>query len=629
MAVRGEPGVVDELLTISTVEPDADAKLEALFSKFGPRHRRDTPVWARTAFRSLPDDCLVTVFFSGFLGAEAVRMALVSRSFMQLAKLCETLSLAECGLDDAGVVGLASLFPRLHTLAATKCRLTDTGLARLGCSLPRLRTLRLPSSRLTLAPLTPAAQQQLRDDGLPVDVPPPAAADDEDGERQVEEEKQQPATTAPLLLFPALRQLDLSCCRHITDEGLAALARSGSKLERLNLRGCYDITDAGLAALIHCPALRSVDVGGCSMLTNRSMELFAALPQLEEVTVTGLLRVTPEGIAALAGCKSLRRLAMSNCVASDEALLALAKALPDLVSLNIGGVEGVSDASVAELQRLRKLQQLNLRGLPITDVALAGFARLTELRVLKLGGSGRLTSAALLTLPLARLQALELACLHRLDDSALATLADCASLVDLDLGGDMGITRAGFRQLAALPRLRTLSLRKTRAQPGDIAALLPQLRSLNVESCSRMADEDLLAIAASMPQLRQLNIAHCPALTDHSIAALGSLSALTRLSLRGNRSLTGSTMHALATTRLQEVDLSWCIRLRNDGVRSLALVKSLESINLMGCHALTDAGVIALRSLKQLRSVSLIGCRMVSKHMAARLAGRRAVRASA
>ena len=44
-----------------------------------------------------------------------------------------------------------------------------------------------------------------------------------------------------------LQQLDLSCCRKLTDAGLALL--SGLPLRRLELRSCR-LTDAGLAKFL-------------------------------------------------------------------------------------------------------------------------------------------------------------------------------------------------------------------------------------------------------------------------------------------------------------------------------------------------------------------------------------------
>jgi hypothetical protein len=55
----------------------------------------------------------------------------------------------------------------------------------------------------------------------------------------------------------ALRFLDLTYCRDVTDEGMRAVVSSCTALTSLNLAGCNRLTDAGLRALSSLPANRS------------------------------------------------------------------------------------------------------------------------------------------------------------------------------------------------------------------------------------------------------------------------------------------------------------------------------------------------------------------------------------
>jgi F-box/leucine-rich repeat protein 14 len=64
--------------------------------------------------------------------------------------------------------------------------------------------------------------------------------------------------------LPALRSLDLSCCKRVTDAGVAALRHHGStRLTQLNLAGCTELTDAAAAAVGHLQHLTHLNLSGC------------------------------------------------------------------------------------------------------------------------------------------------------------------------------------------------------------------------------------------------------------------------------------------------------------------------------------------------------------------------------
>lgn len=72
-----------------------------------------------------------------------------------------------------------------------------------------------------------------------------------------------------------LSSIIISYLEKITDESVTQLAANGS-LERVVARACIGLADKTIEVLLkHCPDLKSLDVSGCTGITNTSLELFS------------------------------------------------------------------------------------------------------------------------------------------------------------------------------------------------------------------------------------------------------------------------------------------------------------------------------------------------------------------
>jgi hypothetical protein len=70
----------------------------------------------------------------------------------------------------------------------------------------------------------------------------------------------------------SLRGLDLTGCPLITDKTLQLLARHCPGLHSLVLHGCDQITSAALAAMVpKCKHIRELDIEGCTKITDRAL----------------------------------------------------------------------------------------------------------------------------------------------------------------------------------------------------------------------------------------------------------------------------------------------------------------------------------------------------------------------
>jgi hypothetical protein len=111
-----------------------------------------------------------------------------------------------------------------------------------------------------------------------------------------------PGTTALLQhLPPQLQELDLREMELERDFG-DTLARATPALRRIDLSGNRHLTDDALASLQRVASLRELDVSGCDGLTEAAGDVLARITQLESVTV-GRTRLQLEKVRAMPNLK--------------------------------------------------------------------------------------------------------------------------------------------------------------------------------------------------------------------------------------------------------------------------------------------------------------------------------------
>ena len=192
------------------------------------------------------------------------------------------------------------------------------------------------------------------------------------------------------------------------DSWIKCLTKGCRGLTSLNLKGCYRLTGDGLAALVACPTLGDLNIGGCGMVTDASLELIAV------------------------GCPLLRRLCLAGCVLITDAAMAL---LPvGVVGLDISNCTGVGDAGVeAVAARCHGLSEILLKGCHrVTDRAMAALA--VGCRALEL---------------------IDLGLCPRLTDAGLGRLAAMPRLVSVKLHGCDRVTAAGVQAIVVGAGART------------------------------------------------------------------------------------------------------------------------------------------------------------------------------
>lgn len=274
--------------------------------------------------------------------------------------------------------------------------------------------------------------------------------------------------------LPALRELDLFFCEHITDAG-ASLLRGASRLERLNVRGTK-ISDSGVKFLTELQNLEVLDVG-ITEISDASVGLLEALPNLRMLAIGGN-KIGEPGIASLRSLRDLRHLDLSGAQVTDSGIWAVT----------------VTDLNLDEVAALRELESLNLAapsheyvmaissGVPrlrgairVTDLGAKRLAALTKLRKLNLSRSS-LTSEGIRNLRgLDHLEELVLSHVTSLDDTAGNALALLPSLRIVDVSftsfGDAGV--GALQEHPSLHRLVAVGTGVTEVAAAEFVAANP------------------------------------------------------------------------------------------------------------------------------------------------------------
>lgn len=230
-----------------------------------------------------------------------------------------------------------------------------------------------------------------------------------------------------------IRALNLSHSA-ITSNDLAALSKLTS-LRNLNLLCCREITDAGLAHLANLVNLTDLDISFCHNFGNPGLAYLTKLVQLTSINLECCDQITDIGLTHLSKLTNLKKINFAHCEQITDSGLAHLNNLSKPISLTLIACKHISDTGLVYLGELTNLSVLNLGDCDkITDVGLSHLSRLTHLTFLNLEKCNRITNYGL-------------EYLSRLDNLAILILEGCEQITD-----------AGIAHLARLTKLTHLNL---------------------------------------------------------------------------------------------------------------------------------------------------------------------------
>ncbi|XVE97163.1 hypothetical protein REPUB_Repub02eG0287600 [Reevesia pubescens] len=134
-----------------------------------------------------------------------------------------------------------------------------------------------------------------------------------------------------------LRELSLSKCSGVTDEGLSSVVMKNKDLRKLDVTCCRKITDVSIAQITNsCNSLTSLRMESCTLV---SREAFVLIGQrchmLEELDVTDN-EIDNKGLKYISRCSKLSNLKLGICLnITDEGLIHIGKGCLKLLELDL------------------------------------------------------------------------------------------------------------------------------------------------------------------------------------------------------------------------------------------------------------------------------------------------------
>ena len=221
-----------------------------------------------------------------------------------------------------------------------------------------------------------------------------------------------------LARLPDLERLDLSHTR-ISDEGMLNL-KAAPKLRDLKLFYSEWITDQGMTAIKGWKHLKRLNLRG-TRISDGTLEIVSTFPWLEALDIAHT-EVTDVGLENLTTLVNLKELAVGRGRLTNSGLAAL-RMLPTLTHLDLSGARATPPDSPGGRGS----------GAVFPDETLNTIAGLKDLRVLYLGYSAINADGLRVLGALDKLEKLGLQGCSRVNDAALAELANWKSLQYLDV----------------------------------------------------------------------------------------------------------------------------------------------------------------------------------------------------
>ena len=233
----------------------------------------------------------------------------------------------------------------------------------------------------------------------------------------------------------------------------------------------------------------------------------------------------------------------SDRVSLTDADIPCLLALPHLTRLRLSG-GGITNVGLRQVASIAGLDDLFLLDAQVDDAGLTRLAQLKNLRSLTIRRSPQLSDKGLECLKrlpkLVDLGLLEVGITNR----GLERLKDLPQLRALDLRGSSQIDNTGLEQLRALKKLRTLRLGGYQTN-DDAMAIVGRLSSLACLTIDEAAVSDGgMARLIGLP-LEEISISRCYGITDDGFRHLGNIATLRRISVRGVPLTGGGLTHLL------------------------------------------------------------------------------------
>lgn len=418
-----------------------------------------------------------------------------------------------------------------------------------------------------------------------------------------------------------LQTLQLDNAYQISSIGLSIIAKHGNNLQHLSLAGGLKIDGVGFAVIGEgCRSLQQLNLSGCHQVKPWSfMKIFESCTKIISLDISYCSMITDDEIKILSeSSMGLRRINLRECkLVSDVGLTFLSQGCPDLMEINLRRSDmpfRITDVALLQLgQGCQSLVSINLHGCTmISDSGLSWISSfLKDLRHIDLSHCNKLTNSGirLLSEGCKNLQSIVLLNVKRIGDVGIRYLAtECSHIERLNASG-LCMLSDGVNRSFALEGLQSLGNSKCSST----------LKHLNLHACPQVCNLSLIAIS-NLGALESLDLSACTKLTLNGASHIGKrCRRLVSISLAScGDCVTNALFEAiiLRLTSLQIVNLSFCKKISDRSLKSLAKCPHLQTLDLTGCTAVTDQSILFLCEGTYvslgLRNLLLAGCTKIT-----------------
>uniref|UniRef100_A0A7S2W5M0 FHA domain-containing protein n=1 Tax=Mucochytrium quahogii TaxID=96639 RepID=A0A7S2W5M0_9STRA len=156
-----------------------------------------------------------------------------------------------------------------------------------------------------------------------------------------------------------LEKLGVMCCRNITDNGVAAIARGcGASLKTFIVHCCFELTNASLISLANnCKKLENLNIHRCLKISDYGIEKLASgCGSTLRVLDVSACKITDVAMTAIANnCPHLRVLDVRSCESiNSESIKKIALSCPELEQIDLSGCKNLGDEAIYALSKYSK-----------------------------------------------------------------------------------------------------------------------------------------------------------------------------------------------------------------------------------------------------------------------------------
>ncbi|XP_019187945.1 PREDICTED: F-box/LRR-repeat protein 3 isoform X2 [Ipomoea nil] len=277
----------------------------------------------------------------------------------------------------------------------------------------------------------------------------------------------------------SLKELSLSKCPGVTDEGLCSVVTKHRELQRLDITCCRKITHVSISNITNsCSYLTSLRMESCTLVPREAFVLIGQRCRfLEELDVTDN-EIDNEGLKSISMCSGLSSLKLGICLnITDKGLIHIGMCCPNLKELDLYRSAGVTDSGIYAIARgCLSLEMINIAYCNrITDHSFVSLSKCSKLNTLESRGCPLLTSSGLAAVAVGckLLAKLDIKWCYNIDDSGMISLAQFSqNLRQINLSYT-SVTDVGLLSLASIGCLQSMTVLHVKGlSPSGLAAAL-------------------------------------------------------------------------------------------------------------------------------------------------------------